>query len=159
MDIRVVKARLENCLTSEYSDEFFRQQIANIVEELDNEINLSDRTIDSGMVATVVDELRQYYFKIVDDYSALPKTAANMVKRANMLDEMMITLSKIINYIGYAISRNASSSDPTIQRVCAALRPEMESYRKEIFNLGTLMQNVIVDKKIYVEKLREKNER
>jgi len=159
MDIRVVKARLANALTDGSDDAYLRQQVTDIVNDLNNEIELSDRTIDSGMVATVVDELRQYYFKVIDEYGALPKTTVNMVKRANLLDEMMITLSKIVNYMSYAISRNASSSDPSIQRVCAVLRPEMENYKKEIYNLGTLMQNVLIDKKIYMEKLREKNDR
>lgn len=159
MDIRVIKARLENALTESENEDYLRQQITNIVNDLNNEITVSNRTIDSGMVATVVDDLRQYYFTQIDEYGALPKTTANMIKRANLLDEMIITLSKIVNYMSYAISRNASSSDPSIQRVCAVLRPEMESYKKEIYNLGTLMQNVLVDKKIYMEKLREKNDR
>ena len=152
MDIRVIKARLENALTESENEDYLRQQITNIVNDLNNEITVSNRTIDSGMVATVVDDLRQYYFTQIDEYGALPKTTANMIKRANLLDEMIITLSKIVNYMSYAISRNASSSDPSIQRVCAVLRPEMESYKKEIYNLGTLMQNVLVDKKIYMEK-------
>lgn len=158
MDIRVLKARLENCLTAETSDEFFRQQIKDIVVDMNNEIEVSDRTIDSGMVGTVVDELRQYYFTLLDDYGALPKTFGRVVERANLLDDMTITLSKIISYMSYAISRNASSADPSIQRVCAVLKPEMESYRKELYNLGTLMQNVIMDKKIYLEKLKDRND-
>ena len=60
--------------------------------------------------------------------------------------------------MSYAISRNASSTDPSIQRVCAVLKPEMESYRKELYNLGMLMQNIIMDKKIYLEKLKDNNE-
>jgi hypothetical protein len=159
MDIRVIKTRLENVLTDGSSDAFLRQQVTEIVNDLNDEIAVSDRTIDSGMVSTVVDDLRQYYFKLIDEYGALPKTVANMVKRANLLDDMMITLSKIVNYMGYAISRNASSSDPSIQRVCAVLKPELENYKKEIYNLGTLMQNVLIDKKIYMEKLRAKNDR
>lgn len=159
MDIRVIKARLENALTNETSEEFFRDQIKSIVEDMNNEIEVSDRTIDSGMVSSVVDELRHYYFSLLDEYGALPKTTATMVKRANVLDELTITLSKIINYMSFAITRNASSSDPSIQRVCAVLKPEMESYRKELYNLSTLMQNLMLDKKLYLEKLKEKNDR
>ena len=38
------------------------------------------------------------------------------------------------------------------------IQEEMESYRKELYNLGMLMQNIIMDKKIYLEKLKDKNE-
>jgi len=158
MDIRVVKARLENALTNETSEEYFREQVRSIIEDMGNEIEVSDRTIDSGMVSTVVDELRQYYFSLLDEYGATPKTTATMIKRANLLDDLTITLSKIINYMSYAITRNASSSDPSIQRVCAVLKPEMESYRKEMYNLGTLLQNIMLDKKIYLEKLKDKHD-
>lgn len=158
MDIRVIKARLENALTGETSEEYFRDQIKAVVEDMTNEIEVSDRTIDSGMVSTVVDELRQYYFSLLDEYGAIPKTTATMVKRANLLDDLTITLSKIINYMSFAITRNASSSDPSIQRVCAVLKPEMESYRKEMYNLGTLLQNIMLDKKIYLEKIKDKND-
>lgn len=158
MDIRVLKARLENALSDTSTDNFLREHINQIVEDISNEIEVSDKTIDSGMVSTVVDELRQYYFALLDEYGALPKTFGKVVDRANLLDDMTITLSKIISYMSYAISRNASSTDPSIQRVCAVLKPEMESYRKELYNLGTLMQNVIMDKKIYLEKLKDRNE-
>ena len=158
MDIRVIKARLENALTGETSEEYFRDQIKTIVDDINNEIEVSDRTIDSGMVSTVVDELRQYYFSLLDEYGAIPKTTATMIKRANLLDDLTITLSKIINYMSFAITRNASSSDPSIQRVCAIIKPEMESYRKEMYNLGTLLQNLMLDKKIYLEKIKDKND-
>ena len=158
MDIRVLKARLENALTNETSEEYFREQVKAIVDDINNEVELSDRTIDSGMVSTVVDELRHYYFSLLDEYGAIPKTTNTMVKRANVLDELTITLSKIINFMSYAITRNASSSDPSIQRICAIIKPEMESYRKEMYNLGTLMQNLMLDKKIYLEKLKERND-
>ena len=158
MDIRVLKARLENALTNETSEEYFREQIKAIVDDINNEIEVSDRTIDSGMISTVVDELRHYYFSLLDEYGAIPKTTNTMVKRANVLDELTITLSKIINFMSYAITRNASSSDPSIQRICAIIKPEMESYRKEMYNLGTLMQNLMLDKKIYLEKLKERND-
>ena len=158
MDIRVLKARLENALTNETSEEYFREQIKAIVDDINNEVEVSDRTIDSGMVSTVVDELRHYYFSLLDEYGAIPKTTNTMVKRANVLDDLTITLSKIINFMSYAITRNASSSDPSIQRICAIIKPEMESYRKEMYNLGTLMQNLMLDKKIYLEKLKERND-
>ena len=158
MDIRVLKARLENALTNETSEEYFREQIKAIVDDINNEVEVSDRTIDSGMIATVVDELRHYYFSLLDEYGAIPKTTNTMVKRANVLDELTITLSKIINFMSYAVTRNASSSDPSIQRICAIIKPEMESYRKEMYNLGTLMQNLMLDKKIYLEKLKERND-
>lgn len=158
MDIRVLKARLENALTNETSEEYFREQIKAIVDDINNEVEVSDRTIDSGMVSTVVDELRHYYFSLLDEYGAIPKTTGTMVKRANVLDDLTITLSKIINFMSYAITRNASSSDPSIQRICAIIKPEMESYRKEMYNLGTLMQNLMLDKKIYLEKLKERND-
>ena len=158
MDIRVLKARLENALTNETSEEYFREQIKAIVDDINNEVEVSDRTIDSGMISTVVDELRHYYFSLLDEYGAIPKTTNTMVKRANVLDELTITLSKIINFMSYAITRNASSSDPSIQRICAIIKPEMESYRKEMYNLGTLMQNLMLDKKIYLEKLKERND-
>jgi len=158
MDIRVLKARLENALTNETSEEYFREQIKAIVDDINNEVEVSDRTIDSGMISTVVDELRHYYFSLLDEYGAIPKTTNTMVKRANILDELTITLSKIINFMSYAITRNASSSDPSIQRICAIIKPEMESYRKEMYNLGTLMQNLMLDKKIYLEKLKERND-
>lgn len=158
MDIRVLKARLENALTNETSEEYFREQIKAIVDDINNEVEVSDRTIDSGMISTVVDELRHYYFSLLDEYGAIPKTTGTMVKRANVLDELTITLSKIINFMSYAITRNASSSDPSIQRICAIIKPEMESYRKEMYNLGTLMQNLMLDKKIYLEKLKERND-
>lgn len=158
MDIRVLKARLENALTNETSEEYFREQVKAIVDDINNEVELSDRTIDSGMVSTVVDELRHYYFSLLDEYGAIPKTTNTMVKRANVLDDLTITLSKIINFMSYAITRNASSSDPSIQRICAIIKPEMESYRKEMYNLGTLMQNLMLDKKIYLEKLKERND-
>lgn len=158
MDIRVLKARLENALTNETSEEYFREQIKAIVDDINNEVEVSDRTIDSGMISTVVDELRHYYFSLLDEYGAIPKTTNTMVKRTNILDELTITLSKIINFMSYAITRNASSSDPSIQRVCAIIKPEMESYRKEMYNLGTLMQNLMLDKKIYLEKLKERND-
>ena len=158
MDIRVLKARLENALTNETSEEYFREQIKAIVDDINNEVEISDRTIDSGMVSTVVDELRHYYFSLLDEYGAIPKTTNTMVKRANVLDDLTITLSKIINFMSYAITRNASSSDPSIQRICAIIKPEMESYRKEMYNLGTLMQNLMLDKKIYLEKLKERND-
>ena len=158
MDIRVLKARLENALINETSEEYFREQVKAIVDDINNEVEVSDRTIDSGMVSTVVDELRHYYFSLLDEYGALPKTTNTMVKRANVLDDLTITLSKIINFMSYAITRNASSSDPSIQRICAIIKPEMESYRKEMYNLGTLMQNLMLDKKIYLEKLKERND-
>ena len=158
MDIRVLKARLENALTNETSEEYFREQIKAIVDDINNEVEVSDRTIDSGMVSTVVDELRHYYFSLLDEYGAIPKTTNTMVKRANVLDDLTITLSKIINFMSYAVTRNASSSDPSIQRICAIIKPEMESYRKEMYNLGTLMQNLMLDKKIYLEKLKERND-
>ena len=158
MDIRVLKARLENALTNETSEEYFREQIKAIVDDINNEVEVSDRTIDSGMISTVVDELRHYYFSLLDEYGAIPKTTNTMVKRANVLDDLTITLSKIINFMSYAITRNASSSDPSIQRICAIIKPEMESYRKEMYNLGTLMQNLMLDKKIYLEKLKERND-
>lgn len=158
MDIRVLKARLENALTNETSEEYFREQIKAIVDDINNEVEVSDRTIDSGMISTVVDELRHYYFSLLDEYGAIPKTTSTMVKRANILDDLTITLSKIINFMSYAITRNASSSDPSIQRICAIIKPEMESYRKEMYNLGTLMQNLMLDKKIYLEKLKERND-
>ena len=158
MDIRVLKARLENALTNETSEEYFREQVKAIVDDINNEVEVSDRTIDSGMVSTVVDELRHYYFSLLDEYGAIPKTTNTMVKRANVLDDLTITLSKIINFMSYAITRNASSSDPSIQRICAIIKPEMESYRKEMYNLGTLMQNLMLDKKIYLEKLKERND-
>ena len=158
MDIRVLKARLENALTNETSEEYFREQVKAIVNDINNEVEVSDRTIDSGMVSTVVDELRHYYFSLLDEYGAIPKTTNTMVKRANVLDDLTITLSKIINFMSYAITRNASSSDPSIQRICAIIKPEMESYRKEMYNLGTLMQNLMLDKKIYLEKLKERND-
>ena len=158
MDIRVLKARLENALTNETSEEYFREQIKAIVDDINNEIEVSDRTIDSGMISTVVDELRHYYFSLLDEYGAIPKTTNTMIKRTNILDELTITLSKIINFMSYAITRNASSSDPSIQRICAIIKPEMESYRKEMYNLGTLMQNLMLDKKIYLEKLKERND-
>lgn len=158
MDIRVLKARLENALTNETSEEYFREQIKAIVDDISNEVEVSDRTIDSGMISTVVDELRHYYFSLLDEYGAIPKTTSTMVKRANVLDELTITLSKIINFMSYAVTRNASSSDPSIQRTCAIIKPEMESYRKEMYNLGTLMQNLMLDKKIYLEKLKERND-
>ena len=158
MDIRVLKARLENALTNETSEEYFREQIKAIVDDINNEVEVSDRTIDSGMISTVVDELRHYYFSLLDEYGAIPKTTNTMVKRANVLDDLTITLSKIINFMSYAITRNASSSDPSIQRICAIIKPEMESYRKEMYNLGTLMQNLMLDKKIYLEKLNERND-
>ena len=158
MDIRVLKARLENALTNETSEEYFREQVKAIVDDINNEVEVSDRTIDSGMISTVVDELRHYYFSLLDEYGAIPKTTNTMVKRANVLDELTITLSKIINFMSYAITRNASSSDPSIQRICAIIKPEMESYRKEMYNLGTLMQNLMLDKKIYLEKLKERND-
>lgn len=158
MDIRVLKARLENALTNETSEEYFREQIKAIIDDINNEVEVSDRTIDSGMISTVVDELRHYYFSLLDEYGAIPKTTNTMVKRANVLDDLTITLSKIINFMSYAITRNASSSDPSIQRICAIIKPEMESYRKEMYNLGTLMQNLMLDKKIYLEKLKERND-
>ena len=158
MDIRVLKARLENALTNETSEEYFREQVKAIVDDINNEVEVSDRTIDSGMISTVVDELRHYYFSLLDEYGAIPKTTNTMVKRANVLDDLTITLSKIINFMSYAITRNASSSDPSIQRICAIIKPEMESYRKEMYNLGTLMQNLMLDKKIYLEKLKERND-
>jgi len=158
MDIRVLKARLENALTNETSEEYFREQIKAIVDDINNEVEVSDRTIDSGMISTVVDELRHYYFSLLDEYGAIPKTTNTMIKRTNILDELTITLSKIINFMSYAITRNASSSDPSIQRICAIIKPEMESYRKEMYNLGTLMQNLMLDKKIYLEKLKERND-
>ena len=158
MDIRVLKARLENALTNETSEEYFREQVKAIVNDINNEVEVSDRTIDSGMVSTVVDELRHYYFSLLDEYGAIPKTTNTMVKRANVLDDLTITLSKIINFMSYAVTRNASSSDPSIQRICAIIKPEMESYRKEMYNLGTLMQNLMLDKKIYLEKLKERND-
>ena len=158
MDIRVLKAGLENALTNETSEEYFREQIKAIVDDINNEVEVSDRTIDSGMISTVVDELRHYYFSLLDEYGAIPKTTNTMVKRANVLDDLTITLSKIINFMSYAITRNASSSDPSIQRICAIIKPEMESYRKEMYNLGTLMQNLMLDKKIYLEKLKERND-
>ena len=158
MDIRVLKARLENALTNETSEEYFREQIKAIVDDINNEVEVSDRTIDSGMISTVVDELRHYYFSLLDEYGAIPKTTNTMIKRTNILDELTITLSKIINFMSYAITRNASSSDPSIQRICAIIKPEMESYRKELYNLGTLMQNLMLDKKIYLEKLKERND-
>ena len=80
MDIRVLKARLENALTNETSEEYFREQIKAIVDDISNEVEVSDRTIDSGMISTVVDELRHYYFSLLDEYGAIPETTVTMVK-------------------------------------------------------------------------------
>lgn len=155
MDIRLIKTRLENLLTNETSDSFLREKITEFVNELNNEIEISDKTIDSGMVATVVDELRQYYFALVDEYGAIPKSTKTLVKRANKIDEIIITLNKIINFTSYAITKNGSSLDVNTQRLCAVIKPEMESYRKELYNWGQIMMNIIVDKKIYLAKYKE----
>lgn len=153
MDVRLIKARLENYLTSETTDDFLRKQIKELVEELNNEIEVADKVIDSGMVSTVVDELRQYYFTLIDEYGAIPKTAAFMVRRANKIDSIIVTLNKIINFTSWAITKNASSSDPSLQRLCAIIKPEMESYRKELYNWGQILNNIITDKKIYLAKV------
>lgn len=155
MDIRVIKARLENCLTNGTTDDYLRKQITDLVQELNNEVEIVDQTIDSGRVSTVVSELRQYYFSLVDEYGAIPKTTGNLVKRANKLDEIIVTLSKIVNFTSWAVTKNASSTDPCIQRLCAVIKPEMESYRKELFNWGQLLANILTDKKIYLAKLKE----
>lgn len=155
MDIRVVKARLENCLTNGTSDDYLRKQITELVQDLNNEVEVVDKTIESGMVSTVVSELRQYYFALIDEYGAIPKVTKNLVKRANKLDEIIITLNKIVNFTSWAITKNASSTDPNTQRLCAVIKPEMESYRKELYNWGQLLANVLVDKKIYLAKTRE----
>lgn len=154
MDIRVIKARLENYLTNETTDDFLRKQIKELVEELNSEIEVADKTIDSGMVSTVVDELRQYYFALIDEYGAIPKTSAYMVRRANKIDTIIVTLNKIVNFTSWAITKNASSSDPSLQRLCAVIKPEMESYRKELYNWGQILNNIITDKKIYLAKIK-----
>jgi hypothetical protein len=155
VDIRVVKARLENYLTNGTTDDYLRKQIISLVQEMNNEIEVVDKTIDSGMVSTVVSELRQYYFALVDEYGAIPKTTANLVKRANKLDEIIITLNKIVNFTSWAITKNASSNDPNVQRICSVIKPEMESYRKELYNWGQLLTNIITDKKIYLAKVKD----
>ena len=154
MDIRVIKARLENYLTNETTDDFLRKQIKELVEELNSEIEVADKTIDSGMVSTVVDELRQYYFALIDEYGAIPKTSTYMVRRANKIDTIIVTLNKIVNFTSWAITKNASSSDPSLQRLCAVIKPEMESYRKELYNWGQILNNIITDKKIYLAKIK-----
>lgn len=154
MDIRVIKARLENYLTNETTDDFLRKQIKELVEELNSEIEVADKTIDSGMVSTVVDELRQYYFALIDEYGAIPKTSAYMVRRANKIDTIIVTLNKIVNFTSWAITKNASSTDPSLQRLCAVIKPEMESYRKELYNWGQILNNIITDKKIYLAKIK-----
>lgn len=155
MDIRVIKARLENYVTNQTTDDYLRKQIVELIDELNNEVEVVDKTINSGMVSTVVDELRQYYFSLVDEYGAIPKTKANLVKRANKIDDIIITLNKIVNFTSYAITKNASSTDPNTQRICAVIKPEMESYRKELYNWGQILNNIITDKKIYLAQMKE----
>lgn len=155
MDIRVIKARLENYLTDTTGDEHLRKNITKLLADIDKEVEVSDRTIESGMVSTVVSELRQYYFSLIDEYGAIPKTTATLIKRANKIDMIIITLNKIINFTSYAITVNANSNDPSMQRLCVAIKPEMESYRKELYNWGQILSNVITDKKIYLAKMSE----
>ena len=155
MDIRVIKARLENYLTDTTGDEHLRKNITKLLADIDKEVEVSDRTIESGMVSTVVSELRQYYFSLIDEYGAIPKTTATLIKRANKIDMIIITLNKIINFTSYAITVNANSNDPNMQRLCAAIKPEMESYRKDLYNWGQILSNVITDKKIYLAKMSE----
>lgn len=156
MDIRVLKIRLENALTNGTEGELFRAQIQQIVDELNNEVEISDRNISAGMIGKTIDELRDYYFSLLDEYGAIPKTISTLVQRGNMLDDLTITLSKMVNYLGFAMSRNASSSDPNVQRVCAVLRPELENFKKEAYTLGQLLQNIITDKKLYLETVKDK---
>ena len=155
MDIRVIKARLENYLTDTTGDEHLRKNITKLLADIDKEVEVSDRTIESGMVSTVVSELRQYYFSLIDEYGAIPKTTATLIKRANKIDMIIITLNKIINFTSYAITVNANRNDPNMQRLCVAIKPEMESYRKELYNWGQILSNVITDKKIYLAKMSE----
>ena len=155
MDIRVIKARLENYLTDTTGDEHLRKNITKLLADIDKEVEVSDRTIESGMVSTVVSELRQYYFSLIDEYGAIPKTTATLIKRANKIDMIIITLNKIINFTSYAITVNANSNDPNMQRLCVAIKPEMESYRKELYDWGQILSNVITDKKIYLAKMSE----
>ena len=115
MDIRVIKARLENYLTDTTGDEHLRKNITKLLADIDKEVEVSDRTIESGMVSTVVSELRQYYFSLIDEYGAIPKTTATLIKRANKIDMIIITLNKIINFTSYAITVNANSNDPNMQ--------------------------------------------
>ena len=80
MDIRVIKARLENYLTDTTGDEHLRKNITKLLADIDKEVEVSDRTIESGMVSTVVSELRQYYFSLIDEYGAIPKTTATFFR-------------------------------------------------------------------------------
>ena len=155
MDIRVIKARLENYLTDTTGDEHLRKNITKLLADIDKEVEVSDRTIESGMVSTVVSELRQYYFSLIDEYGAIPKTTATLIKRANKIDMIIITLNKIINFTSYAITANANSNDPNMQSLCVAIKPEMESHSKELYNWGQILSNVITDKKIYLAKMSE----
>ena len=155
MDIRVIKARIENMLTDTTGDDTLRKNVKALLDDITQEVDVSNRTIESGMVSTVVSELRQYYFSLIDEYGAIPKTTATLVKRANKIDMIIITLNKIINFTSFAITVNASNMDPTMQRLCAVIKPEMESYRKELYNWGQILSNVITDKKIYLAKMKE----
>ena len=85
MDIRVIKARIENMLTDTTGDETLRKNVKSLLDDITQEVDVSNRTIESGMVSTVVSELRQYYFSLIDEYGAIPKTTATLVKRANKI--------------------------------------------------------------------------
>lgn len=142
-------------LTDTTGDETLRKNVKSLLDDITQEVDVSNRTIESGMVSTVVSELRQYYFSLIDEYGAIPKTTATLVKRANKIDMIIITLNKIINFTSFAITVNASNMDPAMQRLCAVIKPEMESYRKELYNWGQILSNVITDKKIYLAKMKE----
>lgn len=150
MDIRVLQARLKNSITSydNYADvDTLINSVQQIIDDIDVEIECSNQTIDSGRVATIVEDLRSTYFSLIEQYEAMPKVSQNIIQRANKVDEILITNVKICNYISFAIARNLNNTNLDVRRSIPILQSELENYRKQNYSWGYMLQNLIIDKK------------
>lgn len=150
MDIRVLQARLESCVVGygDYADvDNLLNNLKQIIEDINTEITYSNQTIDSGRVATIVEDLRSSYFTLIEQYEAIPKTTSTLVQRADKADEILTTNVKICNYLSFAIARNLNSTNLDVKRSIPILQSELENYRKQNYSWGYILQNLIVDKK------------
>lgn len=159
MDIRVIKTRIESALvdfSSEGDPDYLVYQLKEILQDMDNEINYSNQNIDSGRVATIVDDLRHTYNTLITEYDAMPRITRNIFQRANKLDEITITCVKICNYLAWAISKNSTSTNLEQRRSCTILQTELENYKKQFYTWTSLLNNLREDKKL-VQLKRDQN--
>lgn len=159
MDIRVVKTRLENIIVNcVNSGVYVPEDLRDLLADVNEEIEYNSQTIDSGRVATVIDELRSSYFTLIDKYDAIPRNSSNASDvnvRADLLDKIMTTNSKINNYLSYAIAKHANSTNLDIRRSIPILQGELDNFKKQQYDWCTQLRNLMLDKKYLQDDFRE----